>query len=214
MNVARFLELPLMGILRGIDRSLIDPLFSAVIEAGLETIEITMNTEDACGLIKEAAEKYGNRINIGAGTVLTIRDLYRAVDAGARFIVSPVMDKKIVKYCVKRSLPVFPGAFTPQEILTAWDRGATMVKVFPAGLLGPAYLKQLKGPFDKVRLMAVGGITLDNMNEYFISGARAVAFGSSVFRRTLLGSGSFGTIKTLVSEYVGKARSIAALLEK
>jgi 2-dehydro-3-deoxyphosphogluconate aldolase/(4S)-4-hydroxy-2-oxoglutarate aldolase len=202
MDINRFEELPLMGILRGVDVTDAEALLEAVIESGLKTIEVTMNTSGAAKIISKMHAISNGRITIGAGTVLSMDDLEQAIDAGASFIVLPAFVREVVRYCVEKSIPVFPGALTPQEVLDVWGAGATMVKVFPSGIFGPKYIKELKGPFDRVKLMAVGGVRLGNLEEYFSCGADAVAFGSSVFKKEWLEKKDFASIGKLVGEYV------------
>jgi len=183
MNVKEFEKLPVIGILRGIGPDKIEPLTEAVVSSGLKTIEITMNTPGAPDLIRHLIKAAKGRLTVGAGTVLKEDDLKSALDSGATFIVMPTLESGIVDHCVKKKIPVFPGAFTPQEIYRAHESGATMVKVFPAKFLGPAYIKEVKAPLDEVKLLACGGVRPDNVGEFFKSGASAVAFGGSVFKK-------------------------------
>jgi 2-dehydro-3-deoxyphosphogluconate aldolase/(4S)-4-hydroxy-2-oxoglutarate aldolase len=207
MDTNSFEKLPLMGILRGVDAGDIEPLVEAVTRAGLETIEVTMNTPGGAEIISKANKTSGGRISIGAGTVLSMNDLDAALKAGAGFIVMPVYIEEIVASCVEKGIPVFPGALTPQEVMNAWKAGATMVKVFPSDAFGPGYLKALKGPFDKIKLMAVGGVRLEKIAEYFFSGADAVAFGASVFKKEWLAKKDFSSITNLVKEYVNAVKT-------
>ena len=131
MDLSLFNKLPILGILRGITSDSIEPLTETAVSSGLYAIEITMNTPDAPGLISQMAKTADGRLAVGAGTVLTMDDLRSALDAGATFIVMPALIADVMDYCVKNSIPVFPGALTPQEIYNAWNAGATMVKVFP-----------------------------------------------------------------------------------
>ncbi len=202
MNLTNFEKLPLMGIMRGIEKADIEPLVETVIGAGLETLEVTMNTQGAPDLIREARKASGGKLTIGAGTVLSEEDLEKALDAGASFIVMPCNIKEVIETCMKRNIPVFPGAFTPTEVWNAHKAGAAMVKVFPSSVFGPKYIKELKGPFNDVKLMAVGGVKLENIGEYFSNGASAVAFGSSVFRKEWFDKRDFKSIGSLVKKYV------------
>ncbi len=204
MDVKRFKRLPIMGILRGVDLDLIEPLMEAVISTGLETIEITMNTPDAAKSIQKAVKVSGPRLMIGAGTVLDMGSLRAALDAGATFIVMPVLVDDVAAHCVKSKIPLFPGALTPQEIYNAWRAGATMVKVFPAKFFGSGYFKELKGPFNDIELLACGGIAPDNIKDYFSSGANAVAFGASVFRKDWLERRYFAGIAKAIKELTSK----------
>jgi 2-dehydro-3-deoxyphosphogluconate aldolase/(4S)-4-hydroxy-2-oxoglutarate aldolase len=139
---------------------------------------------------------------IGAGTVLTLKDLKTALSAGATFVVSPVVVPAVIGYCAKRKIPVFPGALVPQDVYAAWQAGATMVKVFPAGCFGPEYFKELKGPFDKIDLLACGGVTPENTKAYFKNGASAIAVGSSVFSKDWLTAKKFHLIRARLQAYL------------
>jgi 2-dehydro-3-deoxyphosphogluconate aldolase/(4S)-4-hydroxy-2-oxoglutarate aldolase len=131
-----------------------------------------------------------------------MQDLKLALKSGATFMVMPVLIPDVVKFCVKNRIPVFPGAFTPQEIYRAQDAGATMVKVFPAKFLGPEYFRQIKGPFNNIQLLACSGVTPENMKDYFASGASAVSFGASVFRKDWLAAKDFKSIGQSVKRFM------------
>ncbi len=202
MDIEQFEELPLMGILRGIDAPDVEPILETVIKAGLRVIEIAMNTPGAPGMIEKAKSIAEGRIHIGAGTVLSTGDLDAALNAGAGFIVMPACVGEVMLSCREKGVPVFPGALTPHEVFNAWDSGAAMVKVFPSGVFGPGYIKELKGPFDGIKLMAVGGVRLQNIAEFFSSGASAVAFGASVFRKQWIEQKDFASIGALIRDYI------------
>lgn len=206
MDITRFKKLPLMGILRNIDRSCLKPLLETVIEAGLETIEIALNTDNAIKLIKDAVKISEGRITIGAGTVLNKQAVRQTIDTGATFIVTPVFVDEVALLCNRNKIPFFPGALTPTEIYHAWQEGATMVKVFPASVFGPSYLKTIKGPFNNIELMAVGGVTTENIPDFFKNGASAVAFGASVFTNERLKKKDFPAIKKSVELLVKMVR--------
>ncbi|MFC1624338.1 bifunctional 4-hydroxy-2-oxoglutarate aldolase/2-dehydro-3-deoxy-phosphogluconate aldolase [Candidatus Omnitrophota bacterium] len=206
MDIDRFKKRPIMGILRGVKRDSIEPLTETIVSSGLETIEITMNTSGAPQLIQKMVKVAQKRLTVGAGTVLTMDDLRLALDSGATFIVLPTLVRDVVRYCVKKKIPVFPGALTPQEIYNAWLAQATMVKVFPAKFFGPSYFKEIKGPFKDIELLACGGVTPDNIRTFFSSGASAVAFGGSVFKSEWLKAGQFShieqSIKALIRNFI------------
>jgi len=208
MNVAQFKELPLMGILRGVAPDILDELIESIVSSGLKTIEITMNTQGASELIERATRLARERLVIGAGTVLTVDDLQCALDHGASFIVLPTLVEEVVRHCTKHNIPVFPGALTPQEIHNAWSAGATMVKVFPAKFFGPSYLKEIKGPFHNIELLACGGVNARSIVEFFRAGASGVAFGASIFKKEWLDNKQFvplaESIKALIAGYRSK----------
>lgn len=202
MDLNHFKQLPLMGILRGIELDIAEPLVEIIISSGLKTVEITMNTTDAPKLIKQMAKVSLNQLTIGAGTVLSLDDLKQALEAGATFIVLPAFVPEIVSFCVDNKIPVFPGALTPQEIYNAWTQGASMVKVFPAKFFGPEYFKEIKGPFQNIQLLACGGVTPDNIQSFFSCGASAVAFGASVFKKEWLAAANFSLIEEKIKKLI------------
>jgi len=202
LDLRTFRKKPLLGILRGITPLELGPLFESIITSGLQTVEITMNTDGATELIKSAVKRYDKRLMIGAGTVLTLKDLKEALRAGATFIVSPVVIPPVIEYCAKRKIPVFPGALVPQDIYAAWQAGATMVKVFPAGCFGPEYFKEIKGPFPQIELLACGGVTPENMKDYFKNGASAIAVGASVFRKDWITAKKFPLIRKSIRSFL------------
>ncbi|HBG60638.1 MAG: hypothetical protein A2Y03_01010 [Omnitrophica WOR_2 bacterium GWF2_38_59] len=202
MNIEEFKKLPLMGIVRGVKEEAIGPLVEAVVSSGLKTIEITMNTPKASSLIKKMIACANGRLFIGAGTVLTLDELHLALDSGATFIVSPILVTDVVEYCAKNSVPVFPGAFTPQEIYNAYKSGATMVKVFPSRYFGPQYIGEIKGPFNNIDLMACGGVKANNVKEFFSHGASAVAFGASILKNEWMEEKEFSRIERCIKELI------------
>lgn len=209
MDVKKFRELPLLGILRGIEIDSVEPLMESIISSGLATIEITMNTKGAPRLIEKAVKTAGKSLTIGAGTVLDMQSLKAALGAGATFIVMPVLVTEVAQYCSKNKIPFFPGALTPQEIYNAWNSGAAMVKVFPAGFFGPSYFKEIKGPFNDIELLACAGVTPDNMKDYFTNGASAVSFGASVFRKEWLEKKDFKSIAAAIEKFISAAGSVS-----
>jgi len=209
MHIASFRKKPIMGILRGVEKEELEPLVEAAIAAGLETLEITMNTKDAPNLIKQVKKLAAKHLTLGAGTVLTLTSLKSALDSGASFIVTPVLIKEVMEYCLKNKIPIFPGALTPQEIYQAWEAGATMVKVFPAKFFGPEYFREIKGPFEKIELLACGGVRPDNLKDYFACGANAISFGASVFRKDWLAKKNFSAISASIKEYLAAWKGVS-----
>lgn len=208
MNLETFSKLPLMGILRGVRPDEIGPLTETVIAAGLTTIEITMNTAGAPDLIRRLIDCAQGRLTVGAGTVLSEQYLSAALAAGASFIVMPTLVEPVVRRCVEEGIPVFPGALTPQEIHNAHTAGATMVKVFPANLFGPAYFKDIQGPFDDIPLLACGGVNPETLGAFFANGASAASFGASIFRREWLESGDYQRVGEALRDLIGAYRTV------
>jgi 2-dehydro-3-deoxyphosphogluconate aldolase/(4S)-4-hydroxy-2-oxoglutarate aldolase len=206
MDIERFRKLPVLGIVRSPRDFDVEGLIGACASEGLEAIEIAMNSAGAARLIARAVKASGGRMTVGAGTVLDTDTMKLALDAGATFIVMPALIPDVMGLCVKRAIPAFPGALTPREVLDAWRAGATMVKVFPSSVFGPSYIRELKGPFDRIELLACGGIRPDNIREYFACGAGAVAFGSGIFSPDLLERRQFDTIRRSLKELLDNAR--------
>ena len=205
-DLQRFELAPVMGILRGVKEESLQGVAEASIAGGLRFLEITLNTQDSFHLIKQATDKY-TELTIGAGTVLSAEEAKKAFDSGAQFIVAPNFDEEIAAYCVENKLAYFPGALTPTEIQRAWKSGATMVKVFPASQMGPEYFKQVKGPFDKVKLMAVGGVNPGNIKKYLGAGADAVALGGSIYSVQRMESGQFSEIQKDIEEFMFEVKT-------
>ncbi len=181
-----FLRMPVVGILRNISPEEVAQILPLYLAAGLTSIEVTMNSAGAEDILRHAFAEYGNKLNIGAGTVCSLRDLDIALKAGSQFIVTPVTDEEIIGRCVEIGIPVFPGAFTPTEIFKAWKAGADLVKVFPATALQPQYIKDLKGPMNEIRLMPTGGIDMVMAIAWLKAGATAVGMGSGLFNRKFI----------------------------
>lgn len=177
-------QVPIVGILRGVDPAIALDAARAAARAGLTAVEVTLNSRAPMDVIAALAAELPE-VAVGAGTVMTLKDMRDAVDAGARFIVSPHFDREIVTVCVDRDIPVFPGALSPTEVWEAHSAGATMVKLFPAGVLGPAYVRALQGPLPQIDLLVTGGIDATNIAEYLAAGARAAAVGGSLFPKDL-----------------------------
>jgi 2-dehydro-3-deoxyphosphogluconate aldolase/(4S)-4-hydroxy-2-oxoglutarate aldolase len=199
-----FLKVPIVGIIRNMPFDELTGILSVYAEAGLTTIEITMNTAGAEDMIRFVVENYAGKLNIGAGTVCTEQELENALNAGAQFIVTPVINEIIIKTCVAKGIPIFPGAFTPTEIYNAWSLGATMVKIFPNSVLGPGYIKDVKAPLNQIKLVPTGGVSLDNILDYKKAGADGYGMGSHLFDKKLIQEKDWDGLKTHFSEFVKK----------
>ena len=200
-DLALFEKKPVLGILRGIDEGSLEGVLKAAFSGGLRFLEITLNTASAFSLIKKASEQFPD-FCVGAGTVLSAESAQSAVDAGAKFIVAPNLSETVAEFCHQNNTSYFPGALTPTEIEKAWSFGATMVKVFPASQMGPNYFKLLKGPFDHIKLMAVGGVGPQNIPDYFSAGASAVALGGSIFSPSRMANREFSPIQKEIEEFM------------
>lgn len=185
-NWEYFNEVPIVGIFRNIPMDDIVHILPLCVSHGLRTLEITMNTKGAGDIIRYGIENFGTQLNIGAGTVCNIQDLEEAIGYGASFIVTPNLDEEVVSECVKRAIPIFPGAFTPTEIYSAWKLGASMVKVFPADNLGAKFISNIRAPFGEIKLLPTGGIDASNVHDYLKAGASGVGVSSGLFDKKLI----------------------------
>lgn len=183
---ALFDKMPIVGIIRNLSVEEINFVLPIYKEAGFTTVEITLNTPEALTVIQTLAKQYKGELNVGAGTVCTVNDLTDAVNAGANFIVTPILQVEVVKKCVSMNVPIFPGAFTPTEIYEAWALGASMVKLYPASVVGPAYVSAVLAPLNKVKIMPTGGIHLSNMLAFMKAGSAALGVGSELFDKKII----------------------------
>jgi len=174
----------------------------AVRAGGVRAIEFTMTTPNALDIIEQSAREFGQDVLLGAGTVLDPETARAAILAGAQFIVAPTLNPQVIETCRRYSKAVIPGAFTPTEILTAWECGADFVKVFPAEFGGPEYLKAVLAPLPQVKLIPVGGVSLENTGAFIKAGASAVAVGGNLVKKSAIAAKRFDDLTELARLYV------------
>lgn len=177
----------------------------ALKEGGIKFIEVTMTTPGALNAIEEFCGKMEDVI-IGVGSVLDSETARISILKGAEFIVTPTLNFDVIKMCKRYSKVVIPGAFTPTEIINAWDSGADFVKVFPASVGGPSYIKAIKAPLPQVNLIPVGGVNIDNVSDFIKAGSSAVAVGSQLVKKEFLKEKKFEAIKNLAKEFVERIK--------
>ncbi len=182
----------------------------AMAEGGVVGVEITMTSPGAVEAIKEASKVLGSKAIIGAGSVLDAETARICILAGADFVVSPAFDPALVEMCHRYGKIVIPGAFTPTEILRAWQAGADVVKVFPATSVGPSYLKDILGPMPQVKLTPTGGINLDNLGDFIKAGAVFVGAGSSLVDKKLVAEGKWDELADRAAKFVAAAKAARA----
>ncbi|WP_273565469.1 bifunctional 4-hydroxy-2-oxoglutarate aldolase/2-dehydro-3-deoxy-phosphogluconate aldolase [Maribacter halichondriae] len=191
----RFKKAPIIGILRGLNLDTVQKITKTYLDAGLYTMEITMNTVGAETIISKLRNEFPE-MNIGAGTVCTMKDLEAALNAESQFIVTPIIDENVIKRAVALNIPIFPGAFTPSEIYRAWSLGAAAVKVFPATQLGPKYIKDVLAPLNEIKLIPTGGVSKDTIKSFFEAGAFGVGMGSSLLDNDLIKRSDYEGLKS------------------
>lgn len=179
-TLAKIREERLIAVVRGTSRVAALEVSNALIEGGIKAIEITYTTPEADKVMEDLNSKYGDNVLLGAGTVTTPDQVERSVSAGATFLVSPGLDPELVPLMQQTGLAVMPGILTPSEIMTALRLGIDTVKLFPGSFGGPSYAKSLRGPFPNVSFVPTGGVSLENIGEWFAAGAVAVGVGSAL----------------------------------
>lgn len=205
--VAQIEQAGIVAIIRMKDPDKVRAVFDAIGEGGVRVIEVTMSVPGAVELIRQLAANLPEGFVLGAGTVLDGETVRRVIDAGARFVVSPVFRREVITACHAQDVAVMPGCFTPTEILEAWDAGADVVKVFPATALGPTYLKDVRGPLPQVKLMPTGGVTLDNAGDWIRAGAVAVGVGTALLDTAAIAAGNYGVLKANAARIVSSVRA-------
>jgi 2-dehydro-3-deoxyphosphogluconate aldolase / (4S)-4-hydroxy-2-oxoglutarate aldolase len=181
MNALEFMKEQLtVAVIREATLQTIVPTVNALYEGGVKVIEITAETPKCTSLIEKVRAELDGKVLVGAGTVLDPETARAAIMAGSEFIVSPSFNPETIKVTKRYGVPSIPGALTPTEILSAYELGADMIKVFPANTFGPGYIRNIHGPFPTIPLMVTGGINLDNIQEYIEAGALAIGLGSNL----------------------------------
>ena len=174
----------------------------AIGRGGIGAVEITMTTPGALDVIGECANRLGGEFLLGAGTVLDPETARAAILAGAEYIVTPTMNPDVITLCRRYDKIVIPGALTPTEILTAWECGADIVKVFPASAVGPRYFKDVKGPLPQIDLMPTGGVDLENAGDFIRAGACAIAVGGNLVDKAAVAAGDWQVLTDTARKYV------------
>jgi 2-dehydro-3-deoxyphosphogluconate aldolase/(4S)-4-hydroxy-2-oxoglutarate aldolase len=196
------LDAGIVAIVRSHDSGQLIEVAQALADGGVSVLEITLTVPNALGVIRGVRKALGDRILLGAGTVLDTETARAALLAGAEFLVSPTVNVEVIQLCRRYGKLVMPGAFTPTEILTAWQAGADIVKVFPADVGGPAYLKAVRAPLPQVRLMPTGGVDLITAADFLKAGACCLGVGSQLVEPKAIAEGNFERIRDLARQYI------------
>ncbi|WP_249869105.1 bifunctional 4-hydroxy-2-oxoglutarate aldolase/2-dehydro-3-deoxy-phosphogluconate aldolase [Oceanobacillus saliphilus] len=195
----------IVAVIRKADEDNVIPIIQALYDGGVKVVEITAETPRITTLIEKSVEMFTGRVLIGAGTVLDPETARAVIMAGADFIVSPSLNTETIKLANRYGILTISGALTPTEILTAYENGAGMVKVFPADAFGPNYIKNVHGPLPHIPLMATGGVTLDNINEFISKGSKVVGIGSNLVNTSKLNTQEdYDKLTTEAGRYVAR----------
>jgi 2-dehydro-3-deoxyphosphogluconate aldolase/(4S)-4-hydroxy-2-oxoglutarate aldolase len=209
-DLARVLQSVIVAVVRAPSGDLLADVAEALLAGGVDVMEITFTVPRAERILEQVADRLGDKILLGAGTVLDTETARVALLAGAKFIVAPTVNLDVIRLCQRYDKLVMPGAFTPTEILTAWEAGADIVKVFPSEITGPAYLKAIHGPLPQIRLMPTGGVNLQTAAEFLKCGACALGIGGSLVEAKAVASGDLSRIESLARQYVAIVRQVRA----
>lgn len=199
---AHILDRGIVAILRAPSGELLADVAEALYESGIDVIEVTFTVPGILEILNQVQKRLGDKVLLGAGSVLDTETARSALLAGAEYIVSPTVNRGVIRMCQRYGKLVMPGAFTPTEVLTAWEAGADIVKVFPADVGGPGYLKALHGPLPQVRLMPTGGVNLETLVSFVKAGACAVGLGTALVEKEALQTGNLDRIRELAVQYV------------
>jgi len=201
-DLQRVLECGLVAVVRSRDSQLLVDVVRALVAGGVTVVEITMSVPNALDVLKQVRHALGDQVLLGAGTVLDPETAKAVLLAGAEYIVSPTINLDVIRLCRRYDKLVMPGAFTPTEILTAWEAGADIVKVFPAEVVGPAFFKAMRGPLPQIRLMPTGGVDLTTASAFLKAGACCLGVGSQLIEPDAVAKGDFNRIHDLAQQYV------------
>jgi len=211
-DLQRVLDGGIVAIIRATSGDQLVNVARALYEGGIDVIEVTFTVPNVLEIIAAVRKDLGKKILLGAGTVLDPETCRAALLAGAEFIVSPSLNLDVIKLCKRYTKLVMPGVFTPTEVVTAWEAGADIVKLFPADCVGPNYLKALRGPLPQVRILPTGGVNLKTLPDFLKAGACAVGLGSQLVEKAAVESGNMARIRELAAQYVALVKQTRASL--
>jgi 2-dehydro-3-deoxyphosphogluconate aldolase/(4S)-4-hydroxy-2-oxoglutarate aldolase len=198
----------IIAIVRARQLNHVSPMFKALLEGGINAIEITMTTPNALEVIRQAGTEFGNYCLVGVGTVLDVATCSAAIDAGAQFVVTPICRTELVSIAHAAGKPIMLGAYTPTEAQLAYEAGADFIKIFPADNLGATYIKALRAPLPHLRIVPTGGVDCNNVNDFFKAGCVAVGAGSSLISLEILEKADWPELTRRAGMFVTAAQSV------
>lgn len=200
----RLTESGIVAVIRKPQAAQIVPIAEALIAGGVGALEITVDTDGGLEMIQDIKRKFGDRVLVGAGTVLDLKSAQAAIDAGSDFIFSPTLDEQVIKLTKNAGLLSIPGVMTPTEILSAYQAGADILKIFPGGSLGAGYIKELQGPLGHIPMMPTGGVTLGNVAAFIRSGAVAAGIGGSLVNKQAIEEERYDILRETARQFVNE----------
>src|SRR3954466_15160316 len=209
-QLRRVLDCGIVAVIRSPDSQQLVEVARALADGGVTVVEITMSVPNALEVLRQVRQALGDRLLLGAGTVLDAETARAVLLAGAEYIVAPTLNLDVIRLCQRYDKLVMPGAFTPTEILTAWEAGADIVKVFPAEVVGPAFFKAIKGPLPQIRVMPTGGVDLTTAATFLKAGACCLGIGSQLVEPAAVASRNFSRIRELAQQYVAIVKETRA----
>src|SRR5438105_6499533 len=201
-QLKQVLDCGIVAVVRSPDGSQLVEVCRALADGGVTVIEITMTVPNALDVVRQARQAMGDRVLLGAGTILDPETARAALLAGAEYLVAPTVNLDVIRLCQRYDKLVMPGAFTPTEVLTAWEAGADIIKVFPADVVGPAFFKAMRGPLPQVRLMPTGGVDLNTALDFLKAGACCLGVGGQLVEPKAVAERNFDRIRDLAKQYV------------
>lgn len=206
-NLIRLKESGLIAVIRKPKKSQIHQIAEALVEGGTGALEITLDTPGSLDMIRELKEKFGDRVLVGAGTVLDAPSAKMAIDAGSDFIFCPSFDIETIQMANRYGRISIPGVMTPTEIVNAYSAGADLLKIFPGAALGETYIKDLQGPLSHIPIMPTGGVTLDNVEAFIRNGAVAVGAGGSLVDSKAIAEERYKVLTDLSRQFIEKIKN-------
>lgn len=203
----KIIEARAVAVLRMTDSQKLLGVVDALLKGGLTAIEVTMTVPDALRLVADVSRAFGEAVILGVGSVLDAQTAQQAIDAGARYVVSPVFKVEVLEIAHRNGCPAMPGAFTPTEVLHAQEEGADIVKVFPADVVGMAFFRAVLAPMPHLRMMPTGGVTLDNAGDWIRAGAVAVGVGSALLDKKAIAEGNLTILTENARRLMSNARA-------
>jgi 2-dehydro-3-deoxyphosphogluconate aldolase / (4S)-4-hydroxy-2-oxoglutarate aldolase len=201
-QLKQVLDCGIVAVVRARDSQQLVEVVRALADGGVTVAEITMTVPGALEVLRQVRGALGDRVLLGAGTILDTETARAALLAGAEYIVAPTVNLDVIRLCQRYNKLVMPGAFTPTEILAAWEAGADIVKVFPAEIVGPAFFKALRGPLPQIRLMPTGGVDLTTAAAFLKAGACCLGIGGQLVEPAAIAAGNFDRLRDLARQYV------------